>query len=78
MFSPIIDLAQERIGLVTSPENLIGASDASALLGIHRTTFWLRRRAGIYPAPVTTVGNRPLFDRAEILAARPEVVETTS
>ncbi len=49
--------------------NLIGASDAAKIIGCHRTTFWLRRKQGKYPDPVTIVGNRPLFDEAQIRAS---------
>ena len=57
---------------------LIGAADAASLLGIHRTTFWLRRKNGRYPEPVITVGNRPLFDEAQIREAKEQELETTA
>jgi predicted DNA-binding transcriptional regulator AlpA len=50
-------------------ENYINAREASALLGVHPTTFWARRKAGRYPEPVLMIGNRPVFDKAAILAA---------
>jgi predicted DNA-binding transcriptional regulator AlpA len=59
-----------------TPGDLIGASDASAILQIHRTTFWIRRKAGRYPEPVITVGGRPLFDEAEIRAAAEKELES--
>ena len=52
--------------------NLIGASQAASILQIHRTTFWLRRKQGKYPEPVVTIGNRPVFDEAEIRAVAEE------
>lgn len=60
-----------------APENLISAREASDLLQVHPTTFWAGRKAGRYPAPVLHIGNRPVFDKGQILAARDEV-ETTS
>ena len=51
------------------PEDLIGADTAAKLLGIGRVTFWRRRSAGRYPAPIVTIGNRPLFIKDQILAA---------
>jgi predicted DNA-binding transcriptional regulator AlpA len=55
-------------------ENLINAQQAAALLGVHPTTFWAGRKAGRYPAPVLMIGNRPVFSRVEIEAAR-QIVE---
>jgi predicted DNA-binding transcriptional regulator AlpA len=62
-------IEHERRTPVAPAGNLIGAKDAALICGCSKTTFWLRRRAGRYPEPVTMVGNRPVFDRAAIEAA---------
>lgn len=53
-----------------NPENWIGASEAAVLLSISKVTFWSRRKQGRYPDPVLMIGNRPVFDKDAILAAK--------
>jgi excisionase family DNA binding protein len=51
---------------------LVGVQEASAILEIHRGTFWAWRRAGRLPEPVIKIGTHSLFDREQILAAKEE------
>jgi predicted DNA-binding transcriptional regulator AlpA len=52
-----------------TPQNLIGATEAARILGVHRATFWVRQKSGRYPEPVVTAGNHSLYDAGQIRAA---------
>lgn len=51
---------------MSQPLDLVGASEACALLGLSRGAVFARRRAGDFPEPVAELASGPVWERQQI------------